>query len=549
MGLWDSIGKGVGLLNSTADNLSTSPLFGLAMGLLNDRGLTPPGQAIQGGLAATQQAQAGKQQLAMNQQQMGMNQLQMQALQAQIPAQLQFYHYLGGLMGDKSVSPSQAAKKAQGLMSDTTPDADAADASASPTDTPSASDPFALMRTGAFGAAAGARGASELFDYGKTLAQYSPQLATQLESAKGALAQDQYEMRQAQSNNDALGFKAAQMKYLKDSGLVTQSSMNGAVQTFGGITPEMLQMSTYNPQQGVRTVNGVETPIPGAPQTEATLAGAKAGAESAAEYAPIYDSTGNQIGFAPRASIISRPPAPNPSAPAGATPATGASSGVNFGLGPQSKVMLTGNAEQALSTNKEFQEQAEAGNSMIAQVDDLLHGANDFTTGRFANTRGTILDYLNSAGLITPQQKKELAAKQAGDKISIQLQAAATKQLGSREAAQIFSQMGKSLPNFTLSQEGLGLVGGWQKGIARYQIARAADANTKAQSQDATSVNKVRDSWISNSNPLYYVVASLPASQRSSWIKSLKNPQTFVSDWNKAANSGYAPRPSDYDNQ
>jgi hypothetical protein len=175
-----------------------------------------------------------------------------------------------------------------------------------------------------------------------------------------------------------------------------------------------------------------------------------------------------------------------------------------------------------------------------------MNSANDFTPGRFADSRGKILDYMNSFGLINPQQAKELGSKQEGDKIAIQLQAAATKQLGSREAAQIFDKMGKSLPNLTLSQDGLNKVSGYMMGISRYNIARAADANTKAQGNDVQGVNTVRDTWIQNSNPLYYVMASSPPATRAEMLSSMKNSKQFLADWNKAANAGYAPRPNDY---
>jgi len=83
----------------------------------------------------------------------------------------------------------------------------------------------------------------------------------------------------------------------------------------------------------------------------------------------------------------------------------------------------------------------------LQQTATLRGAAANFEPGQFANSRMKMLNYLNSAGLITPEQAKSLGSAQEGQKIDIQLQAAATKQLGSREAAQIFQIMGKSLPN------------------------------------------------------------------------------------------------------
>lgn len=473
-----------------------------------------------------------------------MGQLQMGQLKQEMPMRMSYLkalgEHLGGLMGDPPPASDPQANAA--------PAQTAAPAGATPMPpqgaAPTGGDPMALMKLGAMGGALGMPGSQGLQELGKTSLEYNPGIATRMALAKSEIGQDQALMQQAGASGNSMALKAAQLKYLKDTGMVNVGQFNGNLTTFGNLTPQQLGYGGFNPQTGITTSNGGASLIPGYAQAAGTKAAAESVGHAAGETIELTDSEGNKY-MVPKTAIVGGGAARGAGGPA-APAAPGQAPGNLAGLGPAASTMRKGNADAALETNKEFQTQAESGKDMLATTQTLLNAANDFTPGQFADTRGKILNYLNSANLISPDQAKALGSKQEGDKIAIQLQAAATKQLGSREAAQIFEKMGKSLPNLTLSQDGLQKVAGWQMGMSRYNIARAADANTKAQANDATGVNTVRDTWIKNSNPLYYVAASMPPKARIEMLNSMPNSQKFLADWNAAAKAGYAPRPNDY---
>jgi len=523
-------------LNSAAGNAMTSPLFNMGMGLIaGTQPFANPGQEMQ--------------RAAANQQSLAMNRMQMQMLQQQWPLMMRTLQGLGSIMGTPqgAKGQKQPTRKQQTASApvigpfSAMPAASTAQASPPPQGgTSGGMDPMALERFGLMASAfpmtqpmgKAAQAAAQF------AAQYNPQLQTRLAIAKSVLTQDQQMMADAQASGDTLGFKAAQMKYLKDSGLVTQSSMNGAVQTFGGITPQMLQMGTLNPVQGVQTQNGIETPIPGAVPTEAALSAARAGGEAQYEPMEVTDSNGNKY-IVPRTALQRY---------AG----NGGSSATPFqaSLGPASEELLKNKGEQAAAVNEEFQQKAEAGQQMLAQISELRSAASDFSPGQFADSRIKMLQYLQSTGLISAAEANKLGSAQAGQKIAIQLQAAATKQLGSREAAQIFQVMGKSLPNLTLSPDGLSKVSGYMSGIARYDIARAQIAQYRMAQNDANGLNAVRDDFIKNTSPTYYIIASMPQAQQQEMIRGMGlRAKGFLEAWNKAANAGWAPRPGQYEGQ
>jgi hypothetical protein len=374
--------------------------------------------------------------------------------------------------------------------------------------------------------------------------QTNPQLATQMAAAKSALSQDQQLYQQAQQGGDKLGMRAAQMKYLKDAGMVNVAAYNGAVTTMGGLTPGQVGASTINPIQGVQTQNGVESAIPGAAATQQVLAGAKARGAAQGDVEEVTDTNGNRF-YVPRAALLGGGPAGGAGASAG-----GALTPFQASVGPATSELLKGKGEQAVETNKEYQSQAEAAQQMLAQITQLKSAANDFAPGQFADSRIKGLQWLQSTGLITPEQAKSLGSAQEGTKIAIQLQAAATKQLGSREAAQIFQIMGKSLPNLTLSPDGLSKVSSYMAGIARYNMARAQIAQQHVDGNDVNGVNDVRNRFIQNTNPTYYILASAPPAIQKEMIGSMGGKgRTFLENWQKAANAGWAPRPTQYANQ
>jgi hypothetical protein len=348
--------------------------------------------------------------------------------------------------------------------------------------------------------------------------------------------------------NDApgsLGYKADLNRFLTDSKLLNIASFNGAVTTAQGVTPQEVGVSTLNPVQGIGTRGGVEYALPGAPAAQETLAGAKARGEAQGEVEEVTDSSGNKF-YVPRSALIGG---------TGGGSSVSAAGGSGFApfqaaVGPATEEVLKGKGEQAVATNKDYQAQAENAKDMLAQISEIRSAANDFTPGQFADTRTKALQWMQSLGLITPDEMKKLGSAQVGAKIGIQLQAAATKQLGSREAAQIFEKMGKSMPNLTLSPDGLQKISAYMAGMARYNMARAQVAQNKLDANDVNGVNDVRNQFISNTNPAYYIVASASPQAQKEMIAAMGSKgRAFLEDWQKAAQAGWAPRPGQYANE
>lgn len=139
-----------------------------------------------------------------------------------------------------------------------------------------------------------------------------PAYITQSKLAGDPLVIDQAEMAQAAQSKDPQAYLSAYTKYLTDANRLHISSMSGNVTGFG-LPPWVLQsMVGYNPQTGKLTANGRQDLIPGAASTEAALAAAREGAETAARVAntPINIPTGGGGStFNYPGSVIGMPPA------------------------------------------------------------------------------------------------------------------------------------------------------------------------------------------------------------------------------------------------
>lgn len=545
----DSTDSGTGGLTGLLGKIDPQLLMSLGMGVMSAGRYG--GNLGQGLMQGVQSYYQGKE----AQQSLGMGRLQMQQLQQEMPLRMGYLQALQGQLGAGNGAP--AAAPPQGLLGGTgaapaLPDAAAGPAAAGtppmgapqPAPAPMApqtaqqgpsgglpNDPMQLMRLGAFGGALGMPGGAQIQELAKTQLQYDPRLATKMEAAKSQIAQTQEMISQAMARGDTQTAWGLSQKLQQDMGLLHVATMSG---TRTMITPQGI--TTVEPSQNTYTVQGQSglrsAVIPGAVGAQEALAGGRARGEAQGETVEVTDAQGNKY-IVPKSVIVG-----------GA--GVGAGGPQLAGLGPAQTEMFKGNAAAALETNKEYQGQAEAGQQMVAQTQQILDSARTFQPGQFAERRAAFLNMLNSAGLATPEEQKRLGSFQEGQKIAIQLQASATKMLGSREAAQIFDKMGKSMPNLTMSQNGIEKVGAWQMGIARYNMARAAAANERAQSNDATGVNQIRDQWIKNSNPLYFMLASASKDVRPEMLNAVKNPRQFIADWNKAANAGFAPRPDEY---
>ena len=139
-----------------------------------------------------------------------------------------------------------------------------------------------------------------------------PAYITQSKLAGDPLVIDQAEMAEAARAQDPQAYLSAYTKYLTDANRLHISSMSGNVTGFG-LPPWVLQsMVGYNPQTGKLTANGRQDLIPGAASTEAALAAAREGAETAARVAntPINIPTGGGGStFNYPGSVIGMPPA------------------------------------------------------------------------------------------------------------------------------------------------------------------------------------------------------------------------------------------------
>jgi len=514
------------------------------------------GDALMGANQATIQNRGAMQNQALQR-------YQLQMAQQEMPWRMQYLKGLAGLLGGDQSGASAGAPLAS-AAAPSAAGASPAGASGAGMGTPASaaaaplqsgpamsaarqSDPFALMNMAALGGGLGMPGAEQLMERAKAGLQYDPQMATRMEAAKTSVAVDQQMINDALSKGDTTTALGIAQKMRQDLGLLHVAAMSGT-QTWVGLGGDI---STLSPNEGVQTVNGIESAIPGAAQARGQLAAAEAQGKATAETVDVVDPKTGAKYTIPKSAIVGggggggTASARAPSAPRGTS---GAPPSAMAELPPSTETMLKGNATQALESNKEYQTQAEIGQQMVAQVQALKNAAVNFTPGKFADSRATFLQYMDSLGVLTPDERKALGSYQEGSKIAIQLQAAATKQLGSREAAQVFDKMGKSLPNLTLSKDGLANVAAWQEGISRYNIARGEYANDRAQRNDATGVNQTRDTWIKNSDPTYFIMASAPPDIRQNMLKTMgpQKAKQFIIGWNQAARQGFAPGPNDY---
>lgn len=561
MGLLDSLNSQTGPI---ATGMS-SPLFALGAGLIG--GAQPfanPGQQLMSAAA--------------NQQQLAMGNMQMRMLQQQMPMLMPILKQLGGLMGSPQSVPTQSPQQGAPQIGPAPPPLIAATpqqlAAQGVSQTPQA--PQGLL-SGPSPAPAGSSGGMDpvnLARFGllasvlpmtqpmgkaamqaaQIALQTNPDLATQMAAAKSTLAQDQSLYAQAQSQGDKLGMQAARMKYLKDAGMVNVAAYNGAVTTMGGLTPAEVGANTLNPVQGIQTTNGVESPIPGAAATQAALAAAKTGAQKRAELGAATAPAGATPGQSRSVPIAQ-------SGPMGAAAAQQPNYIPPILLSQSRLPQAPGNtgaqqlltfqdqqARKASTTADEYEEQATNAQTLLTQADQINAAARDFTPGRYAEVKGEIMAALQPTGILSPDQTRSLGSYQEGQKLSIQLQAMVTKQLGSREAAQVFSVMGKSIPNLTLSQDGLGKISAYLKGIAQYQLAQNTFAQRLSAQGNVAGVNSLSSNFQTYSNPVYYILASAPTNVAQEFIGNMAPAQRakIQDGWKKAISAGLAPAPGDY---
>lgn len=435
----------------------------------------------------------------------------------------------------------------------------------------SAVDPTAqalrYARAGAVMGLGGFPGASGLTDYSKLLLANDPAAITERAVAGNPLAVDRSMMDQAARSHDVQGYLSAYTKMLTDANRLHISSMSGNVTGFG-LPPWVVQsMTNYNPQTGKITANGQQSLIPGAAETEAALEAARAGAqESATLRASTAPSGGAAVPPTGAPGAASAPvQTPTLLAPAGyqgadavrqsgfIPPVLSQSGQIpqrpgNTSLG-QLQVFQKEQSERASTLAEQLNEQASSAQQLITQAQQIDAAARDFTPGKLANVKQELLTWGQQFGFLSPSDLKALGSAQEGDKLSIQLQATVTKQLGSREAAQVFAVMGKSIPNLTLSPDGLAKISGYLRGIAQYQIAQNTFAQRLAAQGNVAGVNSLPSNFQTYSNPVYYILANASPDAAKELIANMSASERakVQEGWKRAISMGLAPAPGDTD--
>lgn len=516
------------------NNLPSSPLYNIGLGLLS--AAKPFGNVGDSLLQANQATLQN--QLARQQQQMGA--FSLQRAQAQMPMVKGISDFIaskfgggnGGLLSGGAPTPQQASLMAPpGIAAPQDPSAPPQGGSSGGLGSMSPQD---LMQLGAVMPLAGMEGGPGLATLGENLGyKYNPAFQTTMKAAENPVTVDDAQIQSALAKGDTTTAAQLWQKRQQDLKAVSISERNGVVTK----TDPYGNISTFNPDNGFQmSLPAQGSPsaglIPGMGTALYTKAGAEAQGRATGETAELTDNAGNKY-VLPKSVLLK-----GAGGVGGAPPMTS--------IGPGRSALLTDQSQTATGTFKESQAQADASNLQLAQISDLKSAANDFTPGKFAESRGEMLQYLASAGLITDTQKNSLGSFQAGQKISIQLQSAATKALGSREAAQVFGAMGKSIPNLTMSQDGLNKVSAFMEGMARYNISRAQTIQQRFNAGDANGVNAVKDEYYQKTNPMFYILASADPATRAEMLKSSANPSKLMTDWVKAYKQNMAPSPAGF---
>jgi hypothetical protein len=510
-----------------AANAGTSPIMNMGLGLMSaaaphlyTRGNV--GEALMGAQQATMQNR-----LAAQQQQMG--DISLQRAQAQMPMIQGISRFIAQKFGNGATGPGPGIA-AQGLIDNPSPPQqgglmNSGIGGMSPTD---------LMQLGAVMPLAGMEGGPGLASLGENLGfKYNPGFQTQMKMGESPLAVDEAQIQAALAKGDVNLAGQLLQKRNKDLGALSISERNGVVTKLGPTG----DIQTFNPDNGfqmrIPAAGGASAGlIPGMGSAFGQKSAAEAQGRATGETADLTDNAGNKY-TVPKSVLLSG------GGGIGGMPPLAA-------IGPGRTTMLTDQSQTATQTFKESQAQADASNLQLAQIGDLRAAAHDFTPGKYAESRGEMLQFLASTGLITDSQKNSLGSYQAGQKISIQLQSAATKALGSREAAQVFGAMGKSIPNLTMSQDGLEKVSAFMEGMARYNIARAQTIEQRFNQGNPSGVNAVKDEFYQKTNPTFFILASASPQTRQQMLKSSPNPTKLMTDWVNAYKQGMAPSPAGF---
>ncbi len=435
---------------------------------------------------------------------------------------------------------------------------------------PSTGGAFGLLNNSVTDSILGLPWANNELSAARAALQYSPAVANAQAVARNKVSQDEAQLYAAYASGNPELIQGLTTRLREDLGQEHVGSMSGIMtqQNPDG------SWTTVNPSSGLITNSRTGSSfLPGAIRAFAARAAAEAGGETgarlAAETRPVGSGTGSGGGGTaagvpgrPIVPVGASPGAGSSGAPAGwdavqtpgFVPAILSQSG-NAPLAPgntgasELKAFQAGQAKSADATLDELQQKADNAQNIVTQTQEIDAAATQFTPNAYASIRGKLLAALQPTGLLSSADIRALASYQTASKITINLQTALTKTLGSREASQVFDKLGHAVTSVSLSPQGLQMLSGWQKGMARWQIAQNTYAQRLRAQSNVAAINDLQPTFQTHSNPAYYVLASLPGPRRAQLIAESPNPQRLLADWRQAYAQGLAPSPTDFETQ
>lgn len=311
------------------------------------------------------------------------------------------------------------------------------------------------------------------------------------------------------------GIPQSGMGAISPMDMITRGQAMLGIPTLSGTGANLIATGQKMLESGmVPDGQGGVTAIPGYLGFQGQKAGTVAGAQAAAQYPYEIGKIGAQgaetrrneqfaAGFRPMTIKV-----PDPNNPglftevqtsAAALPGLSAQGGIAgpTAITPQMQGVYEGDRKYLNDTLQPAYEAAQQGKEQVATIMNSLQQmtqAAATTPGKYADIRISALkaynDIIPQLGG-TPLDSAELASANAMQKASTRLASAMTRQLGAREAAQIFNKMESANPNWMLDPTSNKLVANlidqaFQRDIDRYNAGYTA-AKAGGLAQDAVS--------------------------------------------------------------
>lgn len=398
--------------------------------------------------------------------------------------------------------------------------------------------------------------------------QASPQYQSQVAQAKSNLSVDFAQLRNATNPTERAFW---QNKAYNDAGAIQH--------TFGGVTNLLTGNSTVfgHMPEGTIFQNGQIMMPPGGPQTIQTAEAAHAVGAAQGQLVPLYDNNGNVTGYRQKSTFMApvtgvAPPAaaspqtsvqpprvtPQSTAPQspvmnpfsnrpmlGLPPLTPQANGSTLGISPGQRSFGSAMGKEAAEAYQDLQEKADTARQQETMVSYIDQASQQWSPGKFSSMKGQLFQNLYGLGLLPQGSADKLGSYEEASKLSINLQSALTKMLGSREAAQIFNKMGNAIPNLTLSAPGLAQVSKYYEGSADYIRAKLAAAAPYNDANNPVGVNAVENKFQTYSNPAFYIEAKGSPQELTQDLKAMGPTKAaqFLNDWKRSYQLGYAPAP------